>query len=307
MVIRRILYAIALLGGVFFYWAYREWLSWFILLLLLTIPLFSLLVSLPAIRSCRGSVKCPGSVPRNTDTEVCWQGRGRLPLPVVDGKLLVRHCITGQTMKVASGDLLPTGHCGRLEITLHKPRCYDYLGLIGLPVRKHTGAAVLVRPEPVPVKNPPDLSRYQVSAWKPKPGGGFSENHELRLYRPGDNLRQVHWKLSAKTGKLIIREPMEAVQNRMLLTLELRGSGEELDEKLGQLLWMSDYLLGQELPHLIHVLTGDGMQLYAVSREGQIQEAMDQLLGCSAAPEEAQAAYISANWRYHIGGDGSGS
>ena len=72
MILRRLLYAIALLGGLFFYWAYREWLSWFVMLLLLTVPVFSLLVSLPAILGCRGSVKCPGAVNLNTDTEVFW-------------------------------------------------------------------------------------------------------------------------------------------------------------------------------------------------------------------------------------------
>ena len=34
MVRRRIVYCLALLGGLVFYWAYREWLSWFLLMLM---------------------------------------------------------------------------------------------------------------------------------------------------------------------------------------------------------------------------------------------------------------------------------
>ena len=305
MAVRRSIYLLSVAGGLVFYWAYREWLSWLILVLLLALPWFSLLVSLPAMLTSRGSIRAPRAVKVGTDAEVRWNGHSRFPLPPLEGKLLVRSSITGRTMKLRSGDLLPTSHCGQLEISLHRPRCCDYLGLLGLPIRKKSTAAVLVRPRPVALENPPDMSRYQVSAWRPKPGGGFSENHELRLYRPGDNLRQVHWKLSAKTGKLIVREPMEAILNRTVLTMELRGEPEALDRKLGQLLWMSRYLLQCELPHCIHVLTGTGMVSWQVLREGDENRALDELLQLPAAAPEAMPQYMRANWRYHIGGDGS--
>ena len=305
MAVRRSIYLLSVAGGLVFYWAYREWLSWLILVLLLALPWFSLLVSLPAMVTSRGSIRAPRAVKVGTDAEVRWNGHSRFPLPPLEGKLLVRSSITGRTMKLRSGDLLPTSHCHQLEIALHRPKCCDYLGLIGLPIRKKSTAAVLVRPRPVALENPPDMSRYQVSAWRPKPGGGFSENHELRLYRPGDNLRQVHWKLSAKTGKLIVREPMEAILNRTVLTMELRGEPELLDRKLGQLLWMSRYLLQCELPHCIHVLTGTGMVSWQVLREGDENRALDELLQLPAAAPEAMPQYMRANWRYHIGGDGS--
>ena len=66
------------------------------------------------------------------------------------------------------------------------------------------------RPPEVPAHpRHPDLDRYIARAWKPKSGGVCRRNHELRLYRPGDSLNQVHWKLTAKTGKWMIRQPME--------------------------------------------------------------------------------------------------
>ena len=99
---------------------------------------------------------------------------------------------------------------------------------------------------------------------------------------------------------------MEAVQNRTLLTMELRGDADQLDKKLGTLLWMSRYLLQCELPHCIQCLTGEGMQSFRVDREGDEQQALDDLLKFPAAPADAQPAYMSANWCYHIGGDGNG-
>ena len=300
---RRTVYLIALMGGVVFYWAYREWLSYFLLMAMLLLPWFSLILSLPAMLSCRAVAEGPEAVQLGTETELVWRGHCRLPLPALKGKLLVQHSVTGAKEKIGSGDWIAAEHCGMLQVRIHKPRCCDYLGVFALPIRDRAGISVLVRPVPVAPAQLPDLSRCRSSAWRPKPGGGFSENHELRLYRPGDNLHQVHWKLTAKTGKLIVREAMEPVRSRVLLTLELRGTGDEVDRKLGMTLWMSNYLLQNGLPHSICCLTGSGMELLPIGMEQDVQPAIDHLLRCPLADWDAAPEYMHADWRYHIGGD----
>ena len=95
---RRSIYLLSVAGGLVFYWAYREWLSWLLLVLLLALPWFSLLVSLPAILTSRGSIRAPRAVRAGTDAEVRWTGHSRFPLPPLEGKLLVRSSITGRTM-----------------------------------------------------------------------------------------------------------------------------------------------------------------------------------------------------------------
>lgn len=202
-----------------------------------------------------------------------------------------------------SAGALPTEHCGQLLITPKRVWICDYLGLLRLPVRNKQEAAIVVQPVPVADVDPPDLSRYLVNAWKPKPGGGFAENHELRLYRPGDDLRQLHWKLSAKTGKLILREPMEALRGLALLTMELEGTPGELDRKLGRLQWLSRYLLSKEVPHQVHCLTGQGMETFPVKTEADVQDMINGLLRTPRATEGLQPNYIRASWSYHIGGD----
>lgn len=299
---RRIVYFLALMGCLAFYWAYREWLSWFLLMLIVLLPWFSLLVSLPAMLTCRAQVECPGAVEQNAKAALLWQGRSPFPLPSLTGKMVAENRLWGLTYKLRSGDDLPTDHCGQLTVTLRRPRCHDYLGLFAMPVRKQSGARVLIRPVAIPPEEVPDMSRYQVNMWRPKSGGGFSENHELRLYRPGDSLKQVHWKLSAKTGKLITREPMEPLRNRMLLTMALNGNA---DRKLGRLLWMSRYLLQCDLPHGIQCVTGTGLRSFEIACPEDITRAVDRLLQDTPAGQ-AEPAYAPANWRYHIGGDDHG-
>lgn len=303
MWLRRILCLLIQLGCVVFYILYKEWMSWILLLVAVGLPWLSLLLSLPAILSCRAAVSAPAfAMHRQFCTGKCIP-RCPLPTPPFKGRLLVRHGYSGETEKCHNDQRLPTYHCGRLELTPDKVRIDDYLQLFRFPVLRRRKGYLLVRPHPLPMPEPPDLSRYLASRWRPKPGGGYSENHELRLYRPGDSLRQIHWKLSAKTGQLILREPMEAIRGLAIITLELNGEPDLLDKKLGRLLWVSQYLLEQQVSHTICCLTGTGLASYPIANETNIQNAIDALLGASVAPYDARADYPHAAWRHHIGGE----
>ena len=300
---RRVAYLAVLVGGVVFFWAYREWLSWILLLIIVFLPWLSFLVSLPAMLGVRVMAQCPASVPLGAQVQAQLVGVGKLPLPPIKGKFLVQRTLTGQKWRLRRNAQLPTGHCGQLQITPRRVWVYDYLGLLRLPVWKKQTVSLLVQPEPLAVQQLPDLEKYMANAWKPKPGGGFAENHELRLYRPGDNLRQLHWKLSAKMGKLILREPMEAVRGAAVLTMELSGSEEELDRKLGRLQWLSAHLLSRTVPHSLHCLTGNGMEHYTVQHLSDIPAMVDALLCSPMAQAQTAVGNTPAAWRCHIGGE----
>jgi uncharacterized protein (DUF58 family) len=48
-----------------------------------------------------------------------------------------------------------------------------------------------------------------------------AELHGLRDYRPGDPMRRVHWKATARRGKLTVREYEDSIPPRLTLFLEL--------------------------------------------------------------------------------------
>ena len=298
---RRILYLTVLVACGVFYWAYREWLSWFLLMGMVFLPWLSLLLSLPAMLRCRASVQCPTHLDMGQEADIAFCGICALPVPPLRGQLAVHSAFCGKQWQLYREEALPTEHCGALRITPGRVWVYDYLGLFRMKVRKADPCTVLVRPKTVVQETLPDLSRYCANAWVPKPGGGFGENHELRLYRPGDNLHQVHWKLTAKTGKLIVRQTMEAVQNQAVLTLTLSGTPQELDTKLGQLQFMSRYLLQKELPHRICCSTGSGTEIFCITCEADTLRAIDSLLLAQPAQPGAALPEVRALWRYHIG------
>jgi hypothetical protein len=78
---------------------------------------------------------------------------------------------------------------------------------------------------------------------KPKPGGGFSEDYDLREYRIGDPLNSIHWKLTSKLDEIIVREPLVSEKGKIFICIDLFGTPEELDSTFGQLFYLAYILL----------------------------------------------------------------
>ncbi len=302
-----LLYLGAVAGCTAFFIAYQQWFSWFTLMAVLFLPVVSLLVSLPGMLLLRLRGTQSVTVSRGERLSVAFEEKSRLPAPPCRYRIRVTRATTGESWSLKKGEPLPTDHCGTLICRPERAGVYDYLGLFRLRIQENTPIAVVVYPMPVTVNYIPELERYTSSAWRPKIGGGFSENHELRLYRPGDKLNQIHWKLSAKTGDMIVREPMEPLDERIFVEMELRGTSRELDQKFGKLLWMSNHLLQLGFPHELRVLTGQGIQRLGVANQKELEHNLEFLLGEPQAPEGAALEPISASWRYRIeGGQANG-
>jgi hypothetical protein len=224
-------------------------------------------------------------------------------MPPFRGQLKLKRCFTGESWYYQTPEDLPADHCGGITVTAEAVRVCDYLGLFSFPVRCRQSLTLRIRPKPLAMDLSEDVRQQIIQGWTPKSGGGFAENHELRLYRPGDNLNQVHWKLSAKTGELILREPMEPQQGRILLTMNLQGAPDELDRKFGRLLWLGNHLLEQDLSFELQALAADGILTYCVETDDDLIRTTDDLLcrRCACTGDLRQQS-SAASWHYHIGG-----
>lgn len=63
------------------------------------------------------------------------------------------------------------------------------------------------------------------------PGVG-SEYYEMRGYLPGDDVRSVNWKASAREGELVVVEHMREVGSHILLVLDARAGGFDERDRL---------------------------------------------------------------------------
>lgn len=304
MIKRWILYLVFLAGCSLFYAAHQGWVSWVLLAMVISVPLFSLTVSLGPMLLVRPTMDCPTLVTVGDQEALTVRIQSPLPLPPCRCRFRVSHTMTGESSRMKAEDPLPTQHCGALLCHSSAFYVYDYMNMFRIPLRRIPDKRILIRPKAIAMKAPKELERFLSRSWQPKYGGGFSEQHELRLYRPGDGLNQVHWKLSAKTGKLIIREPMIPRHGLILLTMDLKGEPDLLDRKLGKLLWMGTYLLEMGLHYEIHVHTANGVRMLPVHSEGDLPTAIDTVLSCAPATEGTVLdSRVIASWQYHIGGD----
>ena len=304
MVKRWLQYLAALAGCILFYLAYLEWFSYVLLLAVLGLPWLSVLVSLPAILTAQPQVHIPQVIRMGTHMPIGVSLRSPFPLPQWRLRIMVRNLLWNTEWVLHPGGEFPAEHCGNCQCQVIHLRIQDYLGLFSLPRRVTATCTVSVRPVPSKPNPAPDVEAYLAQSWRPKAGGGFSENHELRLYRPGDHLKQIHWKLSAKTGNLIYREPMIPQCGRLLVWLYHCGDPTMLDRKLGQLIWVSLYLQRLGLQHDILSYTADGPRIWHIGTEHTLPDVMDALLRIPPAAEQPQSALtISAAWQFYIGGE----
>lgn len=301
---RRILFLVLWIGACCFYIAYQQWMAWFLLMVVAALPFFSLLISLPAMLSLRVKPDIPVAVTVGQPQDLAMLYSCALPAPPWGCTYSVYAPLTGEKWSVREARDLPTEHCGALICKQKKGWVLDYLGLFKLPLKQCRERTILVRPVSIPIPNLPSPEEKLHKFWRPKPGGGFSENHELRLYRPGDSIQAIHWKLSAKTGSLILREPMEPLRRRLLVQLDLCGSPEQLDRKLGRLLWLGRQLLEKRLDFELQCLSGDGLLHWTIEGSDGLDRAIDSMLRAAPAfSGTLQDRYEQAAWRYFIGGD----
>lgn len=130
---------------------------------------------------------------------------------------------------------LNSPHCGLLRLSLQTESCGDLFGLQRKKISCFTKKDLTVLPTLFDTQIRfgeqaqaiPDSDIYSTE----KPGSDPGEIFDIREYIPGDAIRQIHWKLSQKCDKTMIREFALQMVNDMLVLLETADtdSPEETD------------------------------------------------------------------------------
>ena len=213
----------------------------------LPVPL-GLVTNLLVRRRLRLQVELSGSMRKGQTRRAQVTVESGSPLPVLKlrCRLKLQNRLTGETASLTvSGGLSPRGtcrmeaelgakYCGRLRLQAEKLYLYDCFGVLPVPVDTDAHGSVTVLPETFDtVVEPgqdlslaPDADRYSPL----RPGYDLSETFEVREYAPGDSPRQIHWKLSGKLDRLMVREPSLPVSRSLLLFWE--RSGQDPDPRL---------------------------------------------------------------------------
>ncbi len=269
-------------------WLFRmSYIGWFgpwLLAVVVVVPPVMFLLSLPSMLRMKILLQTNARVVKGTEAalKIAFQCRGLLPVHSVTIHLEIRNRYTGEAHQQSfifrnvvtseSEMPLPTEQCGMLSCRILRYEAGDALGLFSIRRRCDAAAFCCVLPDAKKCSNPLDLEETTQNSSRllPKYGGGFAEEHDLRVYRPGDPPNSIHWKLSSKTEDLIVREALVPEARTVYVVLALCG---ENDSGLSVLRWLSAELLQREEPH---VIVADS--LYPVGSEDECDAALANLL-----------------------------
>ena len=300
-----LLFYLLILGAVWlFRMAYIGWLGPYLFSCVLWIPPVLLLLSLPSMLRMRLRMEVSPTLTRNEDGHLTlhFEGRSLLPLRRVTIWFEVENRFTGEVKKnkynyqgltTSRGQVpLPTDFCGQLQCRVTRVECRDLLGLLALRRKCPDPVITTVLPAAIPPDIVPDLDFALDTAvqLKPKYGGGYSEEHDLREYRPGDTVNSIHWKLSSKTDEVIVREPLISANQDVFLVLGRIGKE---DRGLELLYWLSLELCAREISH---TLVAD--KLYDVGNEAETTDALCTILAnpmdkpCPFDPSGARCIFL---------------
>lgn len=263
MAARRTIYLVLLAATAALHLVYGQYVTHYMVIFLLCVPLISLIASIPSALGAEVSLKGGGEVCRGGKGSVLMTFESSAHFPpeawriTVDsrneftgseyGRQKIR--ITGETS--GEKEFSPeTSKLGLVNYRIKRAFVFDHLGLIPIPVKKSGAAGVTVVPiseEPLPE---PDLDADSTLSFMPKQQG-FSEEHELRPYRAGDQLNLIHWKLSRKCGALILREPQQAVRKDIVIVIEPSSDYEPHRSVLEQLCYLNDILNEKKIPYML--------------------------------------------------------
>ena len=202
---------------------------------LVMLPFLQLAVNLHCRKTVRAVLRAPANAGKNEPFCLVLQieNPSRLPILAAGCGLEVKNLLTGASERVVRRTaILPRGRsevalelssdcCGRIRTELKSLRLYDCFWLI--PVRCGAGAhaSVTVQPDTFPMEvrvlanvNSPEESEVYSQE---KPGNDLTETFQIRDYREGDSIRQIHWKLSTKYDRLISRDPSLPVTRSVMV------------------------------------------------------------------------------------------
>ena len=296
---RRAEYICILIAALLFYAFCTDFISLFLLLNALFLPIMSVVLTCISGLSLEAAIENPDTTRAEVGDELRVYVRVKNPARLggarVRMNLLINYELEGKvhTEKMRfvtvrreqmTACLVSAQHCGRITCRIEKLKLYDFLWLFAIPGKaSHDRCSFTVMPklpdiDPLTertLKEDFESNTYAQS----RPGRDYSEVYEIRSYREGDPVSSIHHKLSAKREELVVREGSYPVGSRLMLLAILpdwsRSIG-ECEEVLTAAFSVSSFLAANVFDHFVACPSEDepsGLMQMRVSDEETFYEA----------------------------------
>lgn len=280
-------YSVSLISTFIFFLCYKMWVSWFCLIVMLLIPFLALGMCIIASRTFTFRSESPGSCPLGDPAYIRIMTGGiasyfafsRIRTVVTD-----RMAGTSRKMTIMVHDSgitnipLDTSHCGSYSYKMLRLEIYDLFGFFRITRNINKDNEFLVKPVPSMPEVMPDMYGFKAKSLR-KAKQPNTEIYDIREYQTGDPVKSIHWKMSAKKDKLLVKEPLEEYGGHSRILLKLTDDRDKLDLHLGQILFTSIFFLEHETSHKIRVIPPDRSEVsFDVESEADLERALGMIL-----------------------------
>lgn len=275
----RVLYIVLLISAVLFYLMYTDSLSFILLAALIILP-FLMLIELII---CAARFECSVSPAQTTvfkgeSGEAVIRLSNKSPFPMPNTKLRIKTVWEPTGAVKYSAVTIPVPafrtetvtlgiggeHCGAAQISVQYIRLTDIMGLFGIKrFRKKLRCGFFVIPRVNSELSEEAAALVREARSLALPEGTDVKNAEtsgdicgFREFLPGDRLSSIHYKLTVRFGKDIVKQFGSDSRLRFLLSADLSGDSDSRDAALERLLSMA-YFLYPEVSDVYAAVPGD--------------------------------------------------
>ena len=105
-------------------------------------------------------------------------------------------------------DTIDLPYHGRLLLAVEQLYIYDFFRLVRVRYRARKRATVEILPRDLTLETTLGVPNQDYSGLIEQPKRGFERNEQtdLRPYHAGDAVKDIHWKLSARSEEIIVKE-----------------------------------------------------------------------------------------------------
>lgn len=164
--------------------------------------------------------------------------------------------------------------CGKIETDVVNVACYDFLGLTRVSVQASNKGHYYHFPERKDIYLDEALHQNRNNSnfqqYLHRKGNDPTEVLDIRDYQRGDSVKLIHWKLSGKLGKKVVRELDMPSNQEVLLVFGLQeeAQGDNVHDLVEYMLSLSQSLLEEDLHHDALLLNEQGGLRRMCSIEG---------------------------------------
>lgn len=250
MAANRITYISTITALVFFYIYCDSYMPFVILLTALILPVLTFISGIAAAKKTEVGVNTLlRSVLRNEDIKFGVYLKNNSIIPVSVVKVVLTYTSSFEEIPIkktvytslASKEektvyiAVSSPHCTIVECSVKKVWCSDAFGLFCFkPKLKQAKETVVVMPDIITDRlnvfsagtNTADSDKFSDT----QKGDDSSQVFEVREYVAGDDIRRIHWGLSSKQDKLIVKEYSKPIADDAVILLESGLIGENKDD-----------------------------------------------------------------------------